>query len=170
MADEASASDSIAARPSSHGQGHAERGQFLLLRNIVNGTQPVTEAMYTHLGVKRANPRDDYEWDESVDMVGRGGFASVYKARQCKPMQAALLHRVRSVSTAAPSTDGEVAIKIINQEGVTEEDMNKLWREVAVMRMVSTGLAALPEAQGRLLRALWHSALVLARALLSRVP
>lgn len=112
---------------------------MLLMKHIINGEDVVEHGSeaYVALEIQDRDPRKDYEWS-NLDEIGKGGFATVYRGkRRAKAGRAPALGRMVSGDTVAPSATEGVAIKICHKvERKSSADRFKLWREVAVMRMV----------------------------------
>lgn len=118
---------------------------MILLRHIVSGVVDVVRDTDTWvaLGVQDRNPREDYDiLERKKYRLGGGGFGEVYRCSRKevethKPVNH--LKRVVSGDTVAPALTEEVAIKICRspEKNLSPENLQKLWREVAVMRMLA---------------------------------
>jgi serine/threonine protein kinase len=157
---------------SERGEDERTEQTMLVLKHIVSGEEPVyvdrpESTAFRALGIREEDPKLWYRWSEDGEPLGRGGFSTVFKATQV-PLKEdtppssgkTRLTRVRSrglsrrfstdsprVGTPSSMGEGgrEFALKVIrNLRSRDEDSRQKLWREVAVMRMLS--LAPTPSA------------------------
>lgn len=112
------------------------RRLFLTLKRVVSGDLEVNDSVYASLGIERQDPRLVYEWPEHCRPFASGAFADVFVAKK-RPEPESALRPSRSATSTRPTADEEVAIKRIRRIGELSFDQQfKMWREVAVMRMV----------------------------------
>ncbi|KAA0168546.1 hypothetical protein FNF31_00426 [Cafeteria roenbergensis] len=130
-----SVTSSLHARTSS--STYETRRLFLTLKRVVSGDLEVNDSVYASLGIERCDPRLVYQWPDNCGPFSSGAFADVFVAKKRPEPDSGLLP-IRSATSTRPAADEEVAIKRIRRIGELSFDQQfKMWREVAVMRMLA---------------------------------